>query len=169
MLRAFHAEGVLKSDADSRPGARADMSEFDAMRKMVSFVQSRCDEALSLRGIAAAGGVCRSRCCELFARHMGQSPIAYLNAYRLEKAFKLLHETRDSIADIAFASGFSNQSYFTRQFKSRFGTTPLRARRTQTPSRRKPAMKKTSEPSRPSSRCPCSSSPSTTKTGPSSA
>ncbi len=62
---------------------------------------------------------------------MGQSPIAYLNAYRLEKAFKLLHETRDSIADIAFASGFSNQSYFTRQFKSRFGTTPLRARRSQ--------------------------------------
>lgn len=128
MMRAFRDAGALAPDTAAGLGVRRADAEFDAVRAMVSFIQSQCGERLTLGKIAAAGRVCRSLCCEMFGRHLGQSPIAYLNAYRLERAFKLLRETRDPIADVAFACGFSNQSYFTRQFKTRFGLTPLKAR-----------------------------------------
>jgi AraC-like DNA-binding protein len=50
--------------------------------------------------------------------------VAYLNHVRLRNAAHLLRETDQSIADIANASGFSDQSYFDRRFKRAFGQTP---------------------------------------------
>ena len=128
MLRAFQNEGALAPDAGTGHTPRKDEAETIAVRAMVSFVQSQYGERLTLSKIASAGRVCRSSCCELFARHLGQSPVAYLNEFRLETARRLLRESRDPIADVAFACGFSNQSYFTRLFKIRFGETPFRAR-----------------------------------------
>jgi AraC-like DNA-binding protein len=58
-----------------------------------------------------------------FARHVLQR--------RLERAFELLNaDTRGDrkIADIAFAAGFSDLSYFNRAFRRQFGDTPSRIR-----------------------------------------
>jgi len=58
-----------------------------------------------------------------FAKHVLQK--------RLERAFELLNaDTRgdQKIADIAFAAGFGDLSYFTRAFRRQFGDTPSRIR-----------------------------------------
>ncbi len=63
-----------------------------------------------------------------FARVFKTSPLRYLNTVRLRAARHLLLTTADSLADIAVACGFCDQSHMTAQFTRSFGTTPRRYR-----------------------------------------
>lgn len=63
-----------------------------------------------------------------FSKYTGLSPIQYLNRRRLKVACTLLQNTDHSISDIASATGFSSQSYFTQNFRKNFGITPIRFR-----------------------------------------
>lgn len=55
---------------------------------------------------------------------MQQSPIEYLNDYRLEMSCMLLRKTNDSILDISSTCGFTTQSYFTKMFTQKYNITP---------------------------------------------
>ncbi|MEO9806431.1 MAG: chromate resistance protein ChrB domain-containing protein [Reichenbachiella sp.] len=48
----------------------------------------------------------------------------YLRKLRIERAVKLLEETNYSLTEIAYLTGFSDQSHFTRIFKKQMGTPP---------------------------------------------
>jgi len=54
-------------------------------RDMVSYIYSHYSESINLEEIAAAGKVCRNKCCQIFRRYLCQSPIDFLNHYRLER------------------------------------------------------------------------------------
>lgn len=54
----------------------------------------------------------------------GCTTSALLLRLRLDRAASLLRLSDHSVLDIAFITGFSNQGYFHRCFKDRFGTTP---------------------------------------------
>jgi transcriptional regulator GlxA family with amidase domain len=43
---------------------------------------------------------------------------------RVEKAIQLLHSSKYSLTEIAFLTGFSDQSHFTRIFKKHTGENP---------------------------------------------
>lgn len=59
-----------------------------------------------------------------FKKYMGISCLEYIKTLRLEKAASLLGQNADSILEISLASGFSNLSYFYREFKKKYGMTP---------------------------------------------
>lgn len=101
-----------------------DRADAAAQKAMVSYICRRYPEKISLADIAAAGHVCRSRCCSIFKRWLKQSPIEFLNAYRLTVSLALLRDTDDRIADIAAACGFVHQSYYGKMFVRRYGCTP---------------------------------------------
>lgn len=54
----------------------------------------------------------------------GLSPIEFIKNFRLKHAYELLEKGADSIADVAYSSGFSNTKYFATCFKDEFGMTP---------------------------------------------
>ena len=54
----------------------------------------------------------------------GMSIAAHMKQHRMEHAAKLLLETNDSIAQIAFAVGYESQSRFTNTFKEAYGMLP---------------------------------------------
>lgn len=54
----------------------------------------------------------------------GKSPIAYIRAYRLQKAKPLLLKSQMTIAEVAYEVGFSNPKHFSRYFKQEFGILP---------------------------------------------
>jgi AraC family transcriptional regulator len=64
-----------------------------------------------------------------FRRSTGVSPHQWLLARRISKAKSLLTESNQTLADIAFACGFSSQSHFTAAFKSSTEVSPGRWRR----------------------------------------
>jgi AraC-like DNA-binding protein len=54
----------------------------------------------------------------------GKSPNTFIQEYRLKEALKLLSRKRGNISEIAFETGFSSPSYFTKCFKKKFGVLP---------------------------------------------
>ena len=93
-------------------------------REMVSYIYSHYSESISLDEIAAAGKVCRNKCCQIFRRYLSQSPIDFLNHYRLEVSCHLLSSTKMSIAEICTACGFHHQSYYSKIFLRTYSCSP---------------------------------------------
>lgn len=60
----------------------------------------------------------------LFTKFKGQSPLAYAQQKRLEKALQLLQDSELPIAVIAHAAGFGSTAYFITFFKKSIGLTP---------------------------------------------
>lgn len=54
----------------------------------------------------------------------GQSPNTFIKDYRLKEALKYIHKRAGNISEIAFTTGFSSPSYFTKCFKKKFGLIP---------------------------------------------
>lgn len=97
-------------------------------RDMVSFIHQHYGEKLTLSDIALAGNVCRSKCCRIFRHYLQQSPIDFLNSYRLEVSRNLLCSTDLSVTQIATACGFNHLSYYSELFLRRYGCTPTACR-----------------------------------------
>lgn len=93
-------------------------------KDMVSFIYRHYPEKISLDEIAASGNVSRSKCCRIFKHYLQQSPIDFLNAYRLKISCNLLAATDKSVTEIALACGFNNLSYFSKYFCQHYGCTP---------------------------------------------
>ena len=54
----------------------------------------------------------------------GKSPNTFLKEYRLNQALNLLKKRTDNISEIAYDTGFSSPSYFSKCFLKRFGCIP---------------------------------------------
>lgn len=107
-----------------KPGSRELPDDLKAQKDMVSFLYQHYDRRITLDEIAAAGHVSRSKCCRIFKHYMQQSPIDFLNAYRLKVSCHMLDTTDRSITDIAFTCGFNHLSYFSKNFCRSYGCTP---------------------------------------------
>ena len=67
--------------------------------------------------------------CNMFKKHIGMSITEYFLQQRLNYAKHLILSTSDSISNIAYVTGFNNESFFYRSFKKHFGITPLELRK----------------------------------------
>lgn len=105
-------------------GYLADDRGWMTVLKMTGFIQGHYDAKITLNDIAASGAVCRSRCCELFNKYVGQTPNAYLMKYRIAKSCGMLRETGRTVSEIAMACGFQSASYFSAVFRRETGLAP---------------------------------------------
>ncbi len=102
--------------------------EMSIQKKMVSFIYENYAGKLTLDEIAASGGVCRSKCCQIFKKYLNNSPIGFLNLYRLEVSqYQLIH-TDIPVTEIALSCGFNHLSYFSEIFRKYSGCTPQQYR-----------------------------------------
>ncbi|MSU61155.1 MAG: helix-turn-helix domain-containing protein [Pedosphaera sp.] len=83
---------------------------------------------ISLCAAAAMCGMGAAKFGRVFKDAAGMTIGSYLNHVRMSHAVELLEETRESIAEIAFKLGFSDQSHFDRRFRRTFGRTPSQHR-----------------------------------------
>lgn len=123
------AEILRKTDVGGGVCPAGEREDRAAQKEMVSFICRHYGEPLSLEAIAAAGHVSRSKCCQIFRKYVGQSPVEFLNAYRLKVGRNLLRDTERNVTEIATVCGFSHLSYFSRQFAAAYGRTPREYRR----------------------------------------
>ena len=109
-----------------------ELSETDPMgvlKRMLSFIQENYQDKITLSDIAEQGMMCQSKCCRLFRETLKQSPMEYLQNYRITKGIYLLEHTNKSVTDIALECGFHGGSYFTETFRKINGITPKEFRR----------------------------------------
>lgn len=93
------------------------------------FIHAHEAEIPSLQEIARATGAHPSTVTRAFRAQLGCSPGEYVRRVRLETAGNALATSDASIAEIAVAAGFYDQSHFTNAFRRHTGMTPARYRR----------------------------------------
>lgn len=118
--RLLRSHPMMPNEAAAKPKE----PDLLVQRDMVSYIYSHYSESINLDEIAAAGKVCRNKCCQIFRRYLNQSPIDFLNHYRLEVSCHLLNNTKLSIAEICTACGFNHQSYYSKIFLRTYSCSP---------------------------------------------
>jgi AraC-like DNA-binding protein len=86
-------------------------------------------ETVRLEELLALTGLSRSGFARQFKQHSGRSFSEFLNGLRLEAACRELLESSRAVVDIAFASGFTQVSFFNRLFRRTYGCSPSEFRR----------------------------------------
>jgi AraC family transcriptional regulator len=100
------------------------------LARVLDLVRSRFAEALSLAEIAAEAGVHPVHLAAVFRRCLGCSVGDFIRDCRIRYAAEQLGRHDQSLAEIALAAGFADQSHFTRIFHRVTGLTPAAYRRT---------------------------------------
>jgi transcriptional regulator GlxA family with amidase domain len=95
-----------------------------AMRRVREYVEAHLSERMQLVELAAVAGLSLYHFAREFKHSAGVTPHYYILQKRLEQARDMLARTDLSVAEIALAAGFADQSHFTRQFRHILGTTP---------------------------------------------
>lgn len=82
-------------------------------------------EIPSLTELAREAGMSQSTLSRLFRKEYGTTVFSYLRNTRLDLAAQMLSQGM-SVTETAFSVGYNNLSYFSKEFKKRFGTSPSR-------------------------------------------
>jgi AraC-like DNA-binding protein len=99
------------------------------LRPVFEYVSKNFAENLTLQQGAALASISQPQFIKLFKRVAGMTFVSYVTHVRLSHAFRLLKESSLTIAEVAIRTGFSDQSYFDRRFKSAFGQVPSAVRK----------------------------------------
>ena len=91
----------------------------------LSFMEENyCDPSLDMKTVSLHGYISVSTLQRKFKEHLAISPMQYLLKLRMNKAIELLIANELPIRDIAFACGFSDEKYFSKAFRLRYGYPP---------------------------------------------
>jgi AraC family transcriptional regulator len=99
------------------------------LEQLRSALHSHFAHHVSVNGLAGLAGVHPVYLARAFRHYCGCSVGEYLRRLRLEYACQRLSQSDESIAEIALAAGFADQSHLTRLIKRRTGLTPASFRR----------------------------------------
>ena len=100
-----------------------------AVQKALDFIAENYTEPIRLEEIANAVGLSTFRIAHLLKETTGKTALQNIHYLRVQEACRLLEESNMSCTDIAYETGFGDQSYFIKQFRKWMGVTPAKYRR----------------------------------------
>ncbi len=97
----------------------------DWVRELKEIIQDQIDTNLSLTNISKSLDINPSYLSREFSKHFNNLSFGeYTRKMRIEKAIGLMRTSPYSLTEIAYLTGFSDQSHFTRIFKKHTGQNP---------------------------------------------
>lgn len=99
------------------------------LRRVRQYIDANLEQRIELADLAAVANLSRCHFACAFKQSLGCTPHRYLMSRRLEKARHLLETSDFPIVEIALATGFADQSHFSRCFRAFFGASPMVFRR----------------------------------------
>jgi AraC-like DNA-binding protein/nitrogen-specific signal transduction histidine kinase len=99
------------------------------VRKAMAYIHEHFADPITRRDIAQHVSIAEDYLTFCFRQELGTTPIKYLQRYRVNRAKQLLHESTNSITEIARLVGFSDSGYFSRIFHRETGISPEAFRR----------------------------------------
>lgn len=94
------------------------------IKALLDFIQKHYAESITLEDMADAAALSPGECGRLCKRVLHQTPVNYLNSYRIEQSIPYLVRQELSITEIALKVGFSGSSYYAEIFKRIKGVPP---------------------------------------------
>lgn len=100
----------------------------EVVKKAILYISKNFANPLTLETVAKEVHLNPAYFSTIFKQATGSSFKEYLNMVRIEESKRLLANTDYSLIDIAIATGFEDQSYFSKVFKKFTGLTPKQYR-----------------------------------------
>ena len=102
----------------------------EAVCKVIQYIEENYRENISLEELAKHVHMNKSYLSHLFKKETEKNIYTYLLDFRMEKAKKLLIETKQSVYQTGCLVGIPDSAYFSKVFKKNTGMTPLEFRKT---------------------------------------
>ena len=100
------------------------LGEALAVKRALDYIHDRPTSTVTLDQLAAVAQLSKFHFSRIFTAQVGISPIRYVESLRIDYAKRLLRSGHLSIAEVAYAVGFSDQSHFARRFWRHVGCSP---------------------------------------------
>ena len=106
--------------------------DSDRLNKVYDFMMNNFHQDITLDQVASLASLSIPSFCRYFKKRTNKTFIKLLTEIRISHACRLLTEEDSSVTTICYICGFTNVSYFIRQFKDVTGLTPLSYKRNYT-------------------------------------
>jgi AraC family transcriptional regulator len=121
-LTRRHAVRTLR-DREYRGGMPA-----ARLNRVMDFIRQNCGRQIRLWELAHLAGMSPHYFCQLFKQSTGLSPHQFLLRCRIARAKEFLGSREFTVGHTAAATGFADQSHFTKVFRRIVGVTPVQFR-----------------------------------------
>lgn len=118
LVRLLQRYGERRSSGDETRSAG-----MARMARIRDYLRGHFDQDITVDALAREVGLSRVHLTRAFAQQFGVPPHIYLNAVRIERAQAGMLAGQ-SLAEVAAACGFADQSHFSRRFKGSVGLSP---------------------------------------------
>ncbi|MBR8706284.1 hybrid sensor histidine kinase/response regulator transcription factor [Bacteroides pyogenes] len=123
MLRNYFNSSM--ASVKLRDGILLHPEDEELIQRITHYVTEHIeDEALGPSSIADFVGVSKATLYRQLKEITDKTPSEFVRAIRLEYAARLLRTTKLTVSEIMFQCGFSNKSYFYREFSKQYGVSP---------------------------------------------
>ena len=127
-LRRRLAEN-LKKELSSQPQAVPEALELSLDQKFIERVKSVIEANIgnsnfSVEMLAGEMNLSRAQLFRKVKALISTSPSDLINDLRLQRAAYLIRAKADNVAQIGYAVGFNEQSYFSKRFRKKYGVSP---------------------------------------------
>lgn len=103
--------------------------KIDLIKTVLEYIELHYASSITLNELAGVANMNPKYFCRFFRSITHQTPIDYVNMYRIEKAAQMLHSTRLPVTDICMECGFNDSSNFIKVFRKYKGMTPMQYRK----------------------------------------
>ena len=103
--------------------------KIDLIKTILEYIELHYASAITLGELAGVANMNPKYFCRFFRSITHQTPMEYVNMYRIEKAAQMLHSTRLPITNICMECGFNDSSNFIKVFRKYKGMTPKQYRK----------------------------------------
>jgi len=117
---------VFKVRLNDPAGFQADLP--DAIREALQHMRLYYSKPIRVGELAASVGMPESSFTRQFRKSVGTSPIAWLRHERIKQAKRRLVDSDDAIKEVARQVGYSDQYFFSKDFKKMTKLTPTQFR-----------------------------------------
>jgi AraC-like DNA-binding protein len=123
---------ILRRYVDTMPeeqtGWLAGMRD-PSVGRALAIMHDRPAESWSIERLGEEAGLSRSALHERFVHFIGQPPMQYLAAWRMQLAAASLRDTDAKVIEVALDVGYENEAAFSRAFRRAVGESPAAWRR----------------------------------------
>ena len=98
--------------------------QLEKLSTITQYIKEHYNEDISLESVAETFGFNPTYLSKMFQKYAGINYKTYVMDVRMNKAYKELMNTNDSITEIATRNGFSDSRSFTKAFRKRFNLLP---------------------------------------------
>lgn len=98
------------------------------MNNLMDYIRENYKQPIKLVDLASLAGLTENSFCRYFKQKTGKTPVQFITELRVSHACTQLRNSKMSLKEICYDSGFNNFVSFHKNFKNILGLTPLQFR-----------------------------------------